>query len=42
MGYAGSLFRDFESYFRIVVGLDKDDIQLILRHYNSSFVTYEI
>ena len=29
MGYARSPFRDFESYFRIVVGLDEDDIQLI-------------
>ena len=30
MGYARSLFRDFEIYLRIVVGLDEDDIQLIL------------
>ena len=27
MGYARSLFRDFESYLRLVVGLDADDIQ---------------
>ena len=31
MGYARSPIRDFESYFRIVVGLDEDDIQLILK-----------
>ena len=41
MGYARSPFRDFESYLRIVVGLDEDDIQLILKQYNSNFVTYE-
>ena len=29
MGYARSPYRDFESYLRIVVGLDEDDIQLI-------------
>ena len=39
-GYARSLFRDFESYLRIVVGLDEDDIKLILKQYNSNFVTY--
>ena len=39
MGYARSPFRDFESYLRIVVSLDEDDIQLILRQYNSNFVT---
>ena len=42
MGYARSPFRDFESYFRIVVGLDEGDIQLIFKHWNSNFVTYEI
>ena len=31
MGYAWFLFRDFESYLRIAVGLDEDDIQLILK-----------
>ena len=31
MAYAGSPFRDFESYLRIVVGLDEDDNQLILK-----------
>ena len=40
--YFGSPFRDFESYLRIVVGLNDDDIQLILKQYNSNFVTYEI
>ena len=29
MGYGRSLFRDFESYLRIVIGLDEDCIQLI-------------
>ena len=42
MDYARSLFREFESHLRIVVGLDEDDIRLILKHYNASFVTYEI
>ena len=42
MGYAISSFRDFESYLRIVVGLDEADIQLILKQYNSYFVTYKI
>ena len=29
--YSRSPFRDFESYLRIVVGLDEEDIQLILK-----------
>ena len=29
-GYSASSFRDFESYLRLVVGLDEKDIQLIL------------
>ena len=29
MGYARSLFRDFETYLRTVVGLEENDIQLI-------------
>ena len=41
-GYDTSLFRDFESYLRIVVGLEEDNIQLILKQYNEKFVTYEI
>ena len=40
--YAKSPFRDFESYLRIVIGLDEDDIHLVLNQYNSDFVTYEI
>ena len=42
MGYARSHFRDFESYLRIVVGLDEDDIQLILKQYIANCVTYEL
>ena len=42
LGYARSKFRDFESYLRIVVCLDEEDIQLILKQYNSHFVTYEL
>ena len=42
LGYSRSLFRDFESYLRIVVGLEEEDIQLILKQYNSHFVTYEL
>ena len=34
MGYARSPFRDFESYLAIVIGLDEDDIQLILKQYS--------
>ena len=40
-GYTRSRFRDFESYLRIVIGLDEKDIQLILKEYNSHFITYE-
>ena len=42
LGYSNSLFRDFESYLRIVVGLDEEDIRLILKQYNSHFITYEL
>ena len=42
MAYARSLFRDFEIYLRIVVGLEEDDIQLILKQYNEKFITYEL
>ena len=41
-GYSASSFRDFESYLRLVVGLDEKDIQLILKEYNSYFITYEL
>ena len=40
--YVRSPFRDFESYLRIVVGLDEKDIQLILKQYISQFITYEL
>ena len=42
MGYARSPFRDFESYLRIVVGLEEDNIRLILKQYNEKFITYEL
>ena len=42
MGYARSPFIDFESYLRIVIGLNEDDIQLILKQYNEKFITYEL
>ena len=42
MGYARSLFRDFESYLRIVVGSEEDNIRLILKQYNEKFITYEL
>ena len=42
LGYARSLFRDFESYLRILVDLAEEDIQLILKEYNSHFITYEL
>ena len=42
MGYARSPFRDFESYLRIIVGLEEDNIQLILKQYNEKFITYEL
>ena len=42
MGYARSLFRDFESYLRIVFGLEEENIRLILKQYNEKFVTYEL
>ena len=38
-GYARSPFSDFESSLRIEVGLDEEDVQLILRQSNSNFVT---
>ena len=41
-GYSASSFRDFESYLRLVIGLDEKDNQLILKEYNSHFITYEL
>ena len=42
MGSARSTFRDIESCFRIGVSLGDDCIQLVLKQYNSNFVTYEL
>ena len=42
LGYARSPFRDFESFLRIVVGLEEEGIRLLLKQYISHFVTYEI
>ena len=42
LGHSRSIFRDFESYLRIVVGLDEEDIQLISKQYNSHFIKYEL
>ena len=42
LGYSRSLFRDFESFLGIVIGLDEEDIQLFSKQYNSHFVTYEL
>ena len=42
MGFARSPFRDFESYLRIIVGLEEDNIQLILKQNNEKFITYEL
>ena len=42
MGYARSLFRAFESYLRIVVGLEEDNFRLILKQYNEKFIRYEL
>ena len=36
-----SSFRDFESYLRVFSLLDENDIQLILKQYNSKFTTYK-
>ena len=41
-GYCASSFQDFESYLRLVIGLDEEDIQLILKEYNSHFITYQL
>ena len=42
LGYSASPFRDFESYLRLVIGLDEEDVQLILKEYVSHFITYEL
>ena len=42
MRYARSTFRDFASYFRIVVDLNEEGFRLISKQYKSNFVTYEL
>ena len=42
VGYARSSFRDFEIYRRIVIGLDEDDIRLILKQYNEKFIASDL
>ena len=42
LGFCRSPFRDFESYLRNVVGLDEEDIQLVLKQYDSHFIIYEL
>ena len=42
MAFARSPFRDFECYLRIVIGLDEDDLKLILKQYNEKYFTYEL
>ena len=42
MGYARSPSREIESYLRIVVGLNENDIQLILKQFNEKNITYEL
>ena len=42
MGYGRSQFRDFESYLRIAIDLEEENIRLILKQYNEKFITYEL
>ena len=42
MGYARSSFRDVESFLRIVLGLEENVIELILKPYTSDFIIYEL
>ena len=42
LGYARSSFRDSESHLTSVVGLDEDDVQLMLNQKNLNFITNEI
>ena len=41
MGSFKSSLRDFESFLRIVVGLDEDDVQILFKTYNLYFVIKE-
>ena len=42
VAYCMSPFRDYESFLRIKGSLNEDDIHLILEHYFSKFVLYEL
>ena len=42
MGYARTPCRNFESYLRMVVGLDEEHLLLFLKQYNSNFVPNEL
>ena len=42
MRYLRFPFRDFESYLRIVAGLEEYNIQLILKQYNEKFIIHEL
>ena len=42
LNYSRSQFRDFETYLRIRVGLNEEDIQLILKEYSSHVITYQL
>ena len=42
MGYDQSPFQKFHRFFRMVVGLDEEDVQLILKQFNSKIVTSEV
>ena len=41
-GSARLPYQNFGTYLRLVVDLDEDDIQLILKQYSSHFITYVI
>ena len=41
LSHTQSSFRDFESYLRNLTGLKEDDIQSILKQYNSNFIRFE-
>ena len=42
LGYAQSLFRDFESNLRNVAAPDEDDTRLILKQYNEKSITCQL
>ena len=41
LNYKNLSFRGFESYLRILSSRDQNDFQLILKQYNSKFITYK-